>query len=336
MPTSPLVSVVAPVLDEELVVEEFYERTTAAMEAIAPPVGHEIVFVDDGSTDRTPEVLAKLAARDPRVRVLALSRNFGHQLALTAGLDHAAGDAVVAIDADLQDPPEVIARLVERWREGYKVVYGVRTRREGERRFKLLTAKAFYRVLHRLSDTPLPVDSGDFRLLDRQVVDVLGTVREENRYLRGLVSWVGFRQVGVPYERDRRYAGRTGYTLTRMLRFAVDGVTSFTERPLRLALQLGSLVTVGAAVGALTILVGRLVDPSRSLPGYASLMVVVLFLGGVQLFTIGLLGEYVGRIYRESKDRPLYVVADRVNLPEGPRSEPPRRPGPREAPGKSR
>lgn len=317
MSTTPLVSVVAPVFNEDRGVEEFYDRTTAAMEAIVPPVAHEIVFVNDGSVDDSLEILEKLASADPRVRVVGLSRNFGHQIAITAGLDNATGDAVVVIDSDLQDPPEVIARMVERWREGFRVVYGIRTTRRGESHLKRWTASVFYRVLKWLSDTPLPVDSGDFRLLDRKVVDVLGTVREENRYIRGLVSWIGFRQVGVEYERDARHAGETAYTLGRMLRFAVDAITSFSERPLRLALQLGSLVTVMTAVGALVIVVGKLLQPERSIPGYASLMVVVLFLGGVQLFSIGVLGEYIGRVYRESKDRPLYVVGDRIGFDDG-------------------
>jgi dolichol-phosphate mannosyltransferase len=311
---APLVSVVAPVFNEEEGIAEFYERTTKAMEAISPPVRHELVFVNDGSSDGSLDVLRKIAASDRRARVVDLSRNFGHQLAITSGIDNAEGDAVVVIDADLQDPPEVIAEMIQRWRDGFKVVYGVRTERAGENRFKLWTAKKFYRTLNRLSDTPLPVDSGDFRLLDRQVVDALCQLREENRYIRGMVSWIGFSQTAVEYARDPRYAGETKYTLRKMVRFAVDGITSFSEKPLRVSIQVGIITCFIALVLASIIVVGKVLEPDSALPGYASLMVVVLFFGGVQLLSIGLLGEYVGRIYRESKGRPLYFVAERLNF----------------------
>ena len=309
-----LVTIVCPVHCEEAVVEEFHSRATSAMAAIMPPVRFEILFVDDGSTDRSLEILRKLAAEDDRVKVLALSRNFGHQVAITAGIDEAAGDAVVVMDTDLQDPPEVVADMVERWRAGCKVAYGVRRARSGESRFKVWTAAAFYRVINRLSDVKLPVDAGDFRLMDRQVVDTLKQIREENRYIRGLVSWVGFEQCAVEYQRDARYAGETKFNVRKMLRFALDGITSFSERPLRLASSVGALTTVAAALLATWIVIRKLVDPGSALPGFASVMVVVLFLGGVQLLCVGLLGEYVGRIYRESKQRPLYVVAERRNL----------------------
>lgn len=310
----PLISVVAPVFNEEDGVVEFYDRTTKAMEAISPPVRHELVFVNDGSTDGTLDILRKLAASDRRARVIDLSRNFGHQLAITSGIDNARGDAVVVIDADLQDPPEVIADMVQKWRDGFKVVYGVRTQRAGENRFKLWTAKVFYRLLNRLSDTPLPVDSGDFRLLDRQVVDALCQFREENRYIRGMVSWIGFSQTAVEYARDPRYAGETKYTFRKMVKFAADGITSFSEKPLRVSIQVGLVTCFVALAVALIIAVGKLLEPESALPGYASLMVVVLFFGGVQLLSIGLLGEYVGRIYRESKRRPLYFVSERLNF----------------------
>lgn len=315
-----MLSVVCPVYGEELGLWEFYRRTTEALEAIQPKVDHELVFVDDGSPDKSLAILRDLAAEDPRVKVLALSRNFGHQIAVTAGIDHARGDAVVLIDTDLQDPPEVIAELVERWRDGFRVVYGVRTAREGESAFKLLTAKAFYRVVNRLSDVELPLDSGDFRLMDRKVVDALREIREENRYIRGLVSWVGFSQCAVEYRRDARFAGTSKYPLSKMFRFALDGITSFSERPLRLAAQIGGLTTLAGLLLMIWIVASKLVDPTRSLPGFASLMIVVLFLGGVQLLSIGLLGEYVGRIYRETKRRPLYVLEDRLNL-DPPRSD---------------
>ena len=315
-PEPPLISVVCPVFREEETIGEFHRRMAAALERVEPAISFEIVFVNDGSDDGSPRVLREICAEDRRCRLVDLSRNFGHQLAITSGMDHARGDAVVVIDTDLQDPPEVITDLVQRWREGYDVVYGVRERREGEGAFKLLTAKVFYRMLDKLSDTPLPVDAGDFRLLDRRVIEVLREMREENRYIRGMVSWVGFDQVGVTYRRDARYAGTSKYNLRKMLRFAVDGVTSFSERPLRLAFGLGVLVTIASVLLALWIIIAKLVDPSQSTSGYASLMVGILFFGGVQLLSLGLLGEYVGRIYRESKQRPLYVVRERVGFPD--------------------
>lgn len=309
-----VVSVVGPVMNESAGIRLFYERLTAAMESIQPPLDHEIVLVDDGSTDDSVQVIEQLCADDPRVRLLVLSRNFGHQIAITAGIDNADGDAVVVIDTDLQDPPEVIAEMVGRWREGFKVVYGVRRQRAGESRFKLLTAKVFYRLVNRLADVDLPLDSGDFRLMDRQVVHALREIREENRYIRGLVSWVGFRQCAVEYQRDARYAGTTKFTVRRMLRFALDGITSFSEKPLRLAIQLGALTTAAALALAVWIGVAKILRPENALPGFASLMIVTLFFGGVQLLSIGLLGEYVGRIYREAKRRPLYLVAERQNF----------------------
>ena len=309
-PADPLVSVVCPVYCEEETIDVFYGRLKGALEGVR----HEILFVNDGSTDRSAEILRGICAADRDTKLLDLSRNFGHQLAITSGLDHASGDAVVVIDSDLQDPPEVITRMLERWRAGYDVVYGVRSVRIGESRMKLATAKGFYRLLNRLSDTPLPLDAGDFRLMDRSAVDALRELREENRYIRGMVSWVGFDQIGLPYERDARYAGETKYPLRRMLRLATDAVTSFSERPLRIAFALGSLITLVALALVLWFVIGKIVNPSESVPGYTSLMVVVLLFGGIQLLSIGLLGEYIGRIYRESKERPLYVVADRVNF----------------------
>jgi dolichol-phosphate mannosyltransferase len=314
----PLLSVVSPVYNEVDGLITFYERCTAAVAAIEPPVDVELVLVDDGSTDGSLALLHSLQARDPRLRVVQLSRNFGHQIALTSGVDSAAGDAVVLLDSDLQDPPEVIAAMVEQWRAGYKVVYGVRSSRSGESRFKLWTASIFYRLVNRLSDVDLPADSGDFRLLDRCVVEELRKIREENRYLRGLVAWVGFAQTSVPYARDPRFAGTTKFTVGRMLRFALDAVTSFSERPLRFAAQIGALVTSLTLALSVWIVVGRLLSPDTAFPGFASLAVIILFLGGVQLLSIGLLGEYIGRIYRESKRRPLYVVAERRGFGDGP------------------
>lgn len=306
--------VVSPVYCEEDGIEEFYERLVGVLEKL-PGVRSHVLLVDDGSNDGTLDVLRKIVARDDRVRVLSLSRNFGHQLAITCGMDAAEGDVVIVMDSDLQDPPEVIPEMLDQWRAGSKVVYGVRSTRAGETRLKLATARRFYRMLNGLSEVPLPLDAGDFRLLDRQVLDVLKTLREENRYIRGLVSWIGFPQSAVVYERDSRFAGESKYGLSKMIKLATDGITSFSEKPLRFSFQVGMFITVAAAVVMLYIAVAKLIQPSQSIPGYASLMCVTLFLGGVQLLSIGLLGEYVGRIYRESKERPLYVVAESLGGP---------------------
>lgn len=321
--SDPLVSIVAPVYNEEEGISEFYHRVVMVLDGIELKPRYEIIFVDDGSTDSSIEFLRQFAEHDPRVKIIALSRNFGHQIAITAGIDHAKGDAVVLIDADLQDPPEVIDRMLDSWQDGSDVVYGVRTRRMGERGSKLVTARLFYRLINHLSDVPLPLDSGDFRLMDRRVVEALAQIREENRYLRGLVSWVGFKQNSVEYERDSRFAGSSKFSLNKMLRFAADGITSFSERPLRLALQLGGGVTLLTLLFGAWIMLDQLLRPGRTIPGYASLMVVILFLSGIQLLSIGLLGEYVGRIYRESKRRPLYFVSEYKNIEGrvGPRPE---------------
>jgi len=311
-----LVSIVSPVYQEEEGIEEFHRRLVASMEGIDDDLSFEVVYVNDGSKDRSLDLLEKIAADDDRVRVVDLSRNFGHQVALSAGVDHARGDAVVVIDSDLQDPPEVIPEMIQRWRDGFKVVYGVRTSRAGETRFKLLTSKIYYGLMDRISEVPLPRQAGDFRLLDRKVVDVLDQMPERNRYVRGMVAWVGFPQCAVEYERDARFAGSTNYTLGRMVRLALDGLTSFSDRPLRLATQLGVIVmALSFAVAAWTI-VASLFDLGTSSRGWSSLMAVVLLLGGVQLLCIGVLGEYVGRVYRETKGRPLYVVNEVIG-PEG-------------------
>lgn len=309
-----LISIVAPVFNEEDGITAFAERLHAVVAGLDPDLMCEILYVNDGSADRSLEILRELALADPRVKVIDLSRNFGHQLAITAGIDHAHGEAVVVIDSDLQDPPEVIPGMIEQWRKGFKVVYGVRKRRAGESRFKLLTAKWFYRFLGRLSDTPLPHNAGDFRLLDRAVVEVLGGMREENRYLRGMVAWTGFAQTSVEYERDPRHAGASKYTLRKMLRLALDGITSFSEKPLRVAAQLGFLVTILALTWMVFILTNVVLSSDGVIEGWPSLMATILFIGGVQLLSIGILGEYLGRVYRESKHRPLYVVSERVNV----------------------
>jgi len=303
-----LLSVVAPVYNEEATLMVFWPRVRDALEEL----NFELVLVDDGSSDRTPALLEALAAEDARVKVVTLSRNFGHQTALTAGLDHAAGDVIVMIDADLQDPPELIPEMLERWRNGADVVYAVRRARAGESRFKVTTARWFYRLFARLASIDLEQNSGDFRLMDRRALDALNSMRERNRFLRGMSVWVGFTQTAVAYDRDARYAGETKYTLRKMLRFSLDAMASFSQVPLQMATALGALLSVIAFLGMGVVLFFRLTH--HYLPGFATLTMVVLFLGGVQLITVGIIGEYVGRIYDEVKRRPLYLVRGRRNL----------------------
>ena len=316
--TSPLVSIVVPIYFEEDVIGEFHRRMTQVLEGIASRARYEIIYVNDGSTDKSLKLLVDAYQADPaHVRIVDFSRNFGHQLAITAGIDHAIGDVVVLIDGDLQDPPEVVPEMLEKWREGFDVVYGVRRKRSGETAFKLLTAKLFYRLLSKFSDVPLPLDAGDFRLLDRKVVSALAHVREGNRYLRGLISWLGFSQCGLPYTRDERYAGETKYTLRKMLRFAADGVTSFSDKPLMLAGYIGAIVSCIGFLWAVWIVGSYWLGISDAIPGWSSLAVVLLIFGGVQMAFLGILGMYVGRIYREVKYRPLYVVAKTYGVDKG-------------------
>jgi polyisoprenyl-phosphate glycosyltransferase len=303
-----LLSVVAPMLNEEEIAETFYSRVCSALEGLP----FELVIVDDGSTDGTPDVLDRLASNDPRLRVITLSRSFGHQTALTAGLDHARGDAVVMLDADLQDPPEVIPKLVDQWLRGVDVVYAVRQSRAGESTFKLATARGFYRLMSKLSSIELQQDAGDFRLLDRGPLQALLAMRERNRYLRGMTVWVGFTQAAVPYERDARYAGKTKYTLRKMLRFSLDAISSFSHVPLQLATLLGFLISAVAFAMIPVILALKIFG--EYLPGFSTITIAILLLGGVQMITLGILGEYVGRIYDEVKGRPLYLVRSRRNV----------------------
>jgi polyisoprenyl-phosphate glycosyltransferase len=305
-----LLSVVAPVYNEEATIEEFYARVCAALNGLR----FELVLVDDGSTDGSEIELRKLASNDPRVRLVQLSRNFGHQTALTAGLDHARGDAVVMLDADLQDPPELIPRMLDHWRAGCDVIYAVREEREGESRFKLATARWFYALFDRLAQVDLEHNSGDFRLLDRRALDALLSMRERNRFLRGMTVWVGYRQAAVPYKRDPRYAGTTKYTIPKMLRFSFDAISSFSHRPLQLATLLGFLISTLAFIAIPVVVVLRVLG--SYLPGFGSVTIAVLLLGGIQLIAIGLIGEYVGRIYDEVKGRPLYLVRSSVNIPD--------------------
>lgn len=304
----PTFSVVVPVYNERENLPELYRRVKAVMEGLGEP--WELVLVDDGSTDGSTEYLRQLRAEDPEhVRPVIFARNFGHQIAVTAGLDYARGQAVVIMDADLQDPPEVIRDLVAKWREGYQVVYAVRAAREGETWFKKATAALFYRLIYRITDVKIPVDTGDFRLMDRRVVDVLVRMRERHRFIRGMAAWVGFRQTGVLYKRAPRFAGETKYPLRKMLKFALDAITGFSYFPLQLATYMG-FVSAGMAIVAIPIVVVLRLTGSQAFYGQASTLIAVLFLGGVQLISLGILGEYVGRLYDEVKGRPLYVVAE--------------------------
>ena len=318
---SELLSIVVPVYNEEGNVDELVRRIRAVMSELPDWPNYELVLVNDGSRDGTLLRLRDLALTHHEIVVVNLSRNFGHQIAATAGLDIARGDVVVLMDGDLQDPPELIGAFLERWREGYDVVYAIRRSRRGEGRFKLLSARAFYRIVRRLTSVAIPVDTGDFRLMSRRVIDALKLTRERHRFLRGLVSWVGYPQIGVEYDRDERYSGSTKYPFAKMLRFAVDGITSFSEIPLRFASYLGFIVSIVAFIVALYEIILKLFT-GYNLPGYTSTIFAILFLGGVQLIAVGTLGEYIGRIYEQVKGRPLYLVADVIRNGELERIDP--------------
>jgi dolichol-phosphate mannosyltransferase len=305
----PEYSFVIPVLNEQDTLPELHRRLDAVMAQLDGPA--EVVFVDDGSTDGSFAVMRALHGRDSRVKAVRLSRNFGHQIALTAGLDHARGRAVIVMDADLQDPPEVALELARKWREGFDVVYAVRKTRDGESRLKLKTAKWFYRLMGRMSTVPIPVDAGDFRLVDRRAVDAVASMREHSRYLRGMFAWVGYDQTGVQYSREARYAGRTKFPFRKMLAFAADGVVSFSAAPLRLALVLGFFVSILSVLGGILAVVLR-VAGAYAVSGWASIVFVVSLLGGVQLIVLGVMGTYIARIHDEVKQRPLYFVRDRI------------------------
>ncbi len=304
-----LVSIVIPLYNEEGNVAELIARITTIMDRVALERGdrYEIVAVNDGSRDGTLAALRALRDTHPRLGIVDLSRNFGHQIASTAGLDAARGDAVVLMDGDLQDPPELIEDFLARWRDGYDVVYATRKTRRGESFFKLLTARVFYRTIRRLTNVSIPVDTGDFRLMSRRVVDALAQTREKHRFLRGLVSWVGYKQIGVEYERDARHSGETKYPVSKMLSFAIDGITSFSEIPLRFATYLGFTVSTFAFIYIVVVLVNKALGANE--PGYTSIMVALLFLGGVILISLGIIGEYLGRIYDQVKQRPLYLLS---------------------------
>ena len=317
----PTYSLVVPIYNEEPVMDELCRRLTDLMEQLDGPC--EVVFVDDGSRDNSAALLVAANQADERFKVVLLSRNFGHQMAVTAGLDHASGEAIVIMDADLQDPPEIVLEFAKRWREGYEVVYGVREDRKSDTFFKRTSANLFYRLLRRMTDVDIPRDVGDFRLVDRKVLDVVRGMPERSRFLRGMFTWVGFRQIGVPYTRPERFAGETKYTMRKMVNFAADGMINFSSVPLRLALNVGFLAVAMSILGVLGILVAKVVG-AFSVPGWTSIAVVVLLLGGIQLFTLGVMGEYIGRIYDEVKMRPLYLVRETCGM-RGPVSELPRR-----------
>lgn len=310
----PELSLVIPIFNEEEIIDEL-ERRLLLLLADVPSVGDswEVVLVNDGSSDRSLELLRGVAAREPRFKVLSFSRNFGHQMAITAGVDRAGGEAVIVMDADLQDPPEVVREMVAKWRQGYDVVYGVRRTRAGETLFKRLTAAAFYRLLRAMLGIEIPVDAGDFRLMSRPVVLALRALRERHRFVRGMVAWVGFRQVAVEYDREARFAGETKYPLRKMIRFAIDGITSFSVLPLRLATWLGSFAGAIAVIAGLWSLYVRFFA-AGVVPGWTTIMILVAFGTSAQLLMTGILGEYVGRIYEELKRRPLYITSEEINF----------------------
>jgi glycosyltransferase involved in cell wall biosynthesis len=307
----PLISLIVPVYNESSNIMEFYFKVTRVMNQTG--YGYELVFINDGSRDDSLEKLSGLREKDHRIKIIDLSRNFGKELAVTAGLDNCRGDAVIPIDADLQDPPEVIPELLAKWKEGYDVVYATRNRRDGESSMKKMTAHLFYRVIKSLTPIHIPQDTGDFRLMSRKVVNALKELRERHRFMKGLFSWVGFRQTSVSYRREPRFAGKSKFNYWKLWNFALEGITSFSFLPLQVATYLGFAISLFAISFALYLFITTLIG-GNPVPGYPSLMVAVLFLGGVQLTTLGIIGEYIGRIYNESKQRPLYFVQDMIGM----------------------
>ena len=303
----PTYSIIAPVYNEKDCLDTLVKRVGEVMDTTGET--WELVIIDDGSQDGSTDIIRKMAKEDERVRAVIFARNFGHQIAVTAGMDYSRGDAVIIIDADLQDPPEVMLEMIQRWKEGYQVVYGVRSEREGETWFKKTTASLFYRMITRITDVKIPLDTGDFRLMDRSVVKVMNSMREKHRFLRGMSSWVGYRQIGVSYHRAARFAGETKYPLKKMLKLALNAVTSFSYFPLQLATYMG-FISAGISIVAIPIVIIMRLTGSQAFFGQATTLLAVLFLGGVQLISLGILGEYIGRIYDEVKGRPLYIVSE--------------------------
>ena len=308
----PRYSIVAPIYNEEGNIALLYERIRTVMESLEEP--WELILVNDGSRDRSPEMITELAERDPRIKVLHFARNFGHQIAVTAGIDFARGDAVILIDADLQDPPELILKMIEQWKAGYEVVYAIREERKGESWFKLFSAKLFYRLIYRITDVNIPVDTGDFRLMDRAVAQVLKDMREHNRFIRGMTSWAGFKQTGVYYVREARHAGETKYPLRKMIRFALDAITSFSYFPLQIMIYVSLVLGVLALIAIPVVAVLRLSLGVEFLGGQATTIILVLLMSSFQLFFLFILGQYLARIYDEARNRPLYVVARKIGF----------------------
>lgn len=308
-----MITIVIPCYNEEDVIDLTYQKLKDLLSKTS--YDQELIFVDDGSHDKTLDLLHGMQKKDPCVRILSLSRNFGHQLAITAGIQHATGDVVVVIDADLQDPPEVILDMLKKWKAGYDVVYGKRKNRKGEGAFKMFTAKAFYRFINRLSEVEIPLDTGDFRLLDRKVVDAFNRLPEQDRFVRGMISWLGFDQAPVYFSRNARVAGKTKYPLRKMLSFALDGILSFSNKPLRMAAYFGFLLS-GVSFLAILIAIIQRIFTENWVTGWTSLFISLMFFSGVQLITLGIIGEYIGRIYRESKNRPLYFLKEKSGFPE--------------------
>ncbi len=303
----PTYSIIVPVYNEELVIEQSYKRLSAVMENTKE--SYELIFVNDGSHDETKNIIVKLCKADKCVKLIDFSRNFGHQSAVTAGMDFASGKAVVIIDADLQDPPEVILNMIDLWKQGYDVVYGVRNKREGETHFKKATAKIYYRLLKNLTNVDIPVDTGDFRLMDRKVCEAMKKLGEKNRYVRGLVSWVGFKQTGISYVRNERFAGETKYPLKKMIKFAIDGITALSYKPLKLASGVGFVISL-LSFGYLAVVIFQKLVLGNAIQGWASTVAIILFSQGIVLMMLGLMGEYIGRIYDEVKNRPNYLVQE--------------------------
>jgi len=310
-PETPRYSFVIPVFNEHETLFELKNRMVALLKELDGPA--EVVLIDDGSNDDSLKIITQLHRDDPRFKVIALSRNFGHQIAVTAGLDHASGQAIIVLDADLQDPPEIVFEMIKRWKEGYEIVYAIRQERRGESWFKKISAAIFYRLLIRLTDIRIPTDVGDFRLVDRQALEAFNQLREHGRYIRGMFSWVGFRQIGVSYTRAERFAGQTKYPFRKMIKLAIDGILSFSNAPLRMTLNLGFLISGMSFLIGLVSIVLKIFDV-YTISGWASLIVVFTFLGGTQLVVIGIIGEYVGRIYDEVRQRPLYLIREKRGI----------------------
>ena len=303
-------SIVIPVLNEEKVLNELYKRLTKVMTDIGE--SYEIIFINDGSTDNSLKIMKQLQTHDKRIKIIDFSRNFGHQIAITAGIDFTSGDAVITIDADLQDPPEVIPDLIKKWKEGYEVIYGIREKRKGENFFKKITALIFYRLINKMTMINMPPDSGDFRLIDKKVVNNLKNIRENNRYVRGLTYWIGFKQIGVPYERDKRFAGKSKYPIKKLFKLAYDAIFSFSNFPLKIATYFGFIVSFLSFLYLIYALIIKLFTNSV-IHGWTSLMISILFLGGVQLICLGIIGEYIARINDEVKKRPLYIIKEIID-----------------------